>query len=78
MAGCTIIVYFWLPETRGRSPAELDILFNERIPARKFKSKRLHVPGVRLGICTNPFSHCIGYVVNTDSLIREQKTMTDC
>jgi hypothetical protein len=47
MAGSIVIVYFWLPETKGRSPAELDILFNERVPARKFKGKR----ECMLGLC---------------------------
>ena len=37
MLGCTIITYFCLPETKGRSPAELDIMFEAGLPARKFK-----------------------------------------
>lgn len=40
-AGFTAILlvwsYFRLPETRGRSFDELDILFAKRVPARKFK-----------------------------------------
>lgn len=33
-----ISMYFWLPETKGRSPAELDAMFEARVPARQFKS----------------------------------------
>jgi MFS transporter, SP family, general alpha glucoside:H+ symporter len=35
---CWIIAYFCLPELKGRSYRESDILFNRRIPARKFKT----------------------------------------
>lgn len=35
---CAIWTYFRLPEPKGRTYAELDILFEERVPARKFKS----------------------------------------
>lgn len=34
---CTIWAYFRLPEMKGRSYRELDILFERRIPARNFK-----------------------------------------
>ncbi|EGU75106.1 general substrate transporter [Fusarium oxysporum f. sp. albedinis] len=37
MAGCIIITYLYLPETKGRTPAELDAMFEARVPARKFK-----------------------------------------
>jgi SP family general alpha glucoside:H+ symporter-like MFS transporter len=30
--------YFRLPETKGRSAAELDVLFERNIPARKFRT----------------------------------------
>lgn len=33
-----IWTYFRLPEPKGRSYGELDILFDKRIPARKFKT----------------------------------------
>lgn len=36
-----ILTYLYLPETRGRSSAELDEMFALRIPARKFRSKYL-------------------------------------
>ena len=39
MLGCTIIIYFYLPETKGRSPAEIDEMFEARVPARKWKCK---------------------------------------
>ncbi|CAK9783938.1 unnamed protein product [Cutaneotrichosporon oleaginosum] len=35
---CTIWCFFRLPEMKGRSYRELDILFERRIPARKFRS----------------------------------------
>ncbi|KAG7122706.1 Maltose permease MAL31 like protein [Verticillium longisporum] len=31
----------WLPETQGRSYEELDLLFHEEVPARKFKLTRV-------------------------------------
>lgn len=43
MAGCIIITYLYLPETKGRTPAELDAMFEARVPARKFKGKK-HAP----------------------------------
>ncbi|EFX04092.1 maltose permease [Grosmannia clavigera kw1407] len=35
---CWVMAYFFLPELKGRSYREIDILFNRRLPARKFKS----------------------------------------
>ena len=35
---CFLSAYFFLPELKGRSYREVDILFNRRIQARKFKS----------------------------------------
>ncbi|PYH97632.1 general substrate transporter, partial [Aspergillus ellipticus CBS 707.79] len=35
---CWITAYFFLPELKGRSYRESDILFNRKTPARKFKS----------------------------------------
>ncbi|KAL5331391.1 hypothetical protein ACEPPN_000921 [Leptodophora sp. 'Broadleaf-Isolate-01'] len=34
---CIILTFFFLPETKDRSPAELDEMFNAGVPARKFK-----------------------------------------
>lgn len=34
----SIWAYWRLPETKGRTFEELDILFAKRVPARKFKS----------------------------------------
>jgi SP family general alpha glucoside:H+ symporter-like MFS transporter len=34
---CTVWTYFLLPEPKGRSYAEMDILFEARIGARKFR-----------------------------------------
>lgn len=36
---CLVVVYFCLPETKGRTPAELDYMFENKVPARQFKSK---------------------------------------
>lgn len=36
-----VLTYLYLPETRGRSSAELDEMFALRLPARKFRSKYL-------------------------------------
>jgi SP family general alpha glucoside:H+ symporter-like MFS transporter len=35
---CFVYAYFRLPETKGRSYAELEVLFEKKISARKFKS----------------------------------------
>lgn len=46
--GCTAIVcwlgaFFFLPELKHRSYREIDILFNRKVPARKFKSTVIDV-----------------------------------
>ncbi|KAH7070004.1 general substrate transporter [Paraphoma chrysanthemicola] len=38
MLGCIIVVYIWFPETKGRTPAELDEMFEARVSARQFKN----------------------------------------
>lgn len=38
---CFVWTYFRLPEPKGRTYAELDILFEQRISARKFKSTKV-------------------------------------
>lgn len=40
---CIVYVYFRLPEPRGRTFAELDVLFEKRISARKFASTEVDV-----------------------------------
>lgn len=35
---CFIWTFFRLPEPKGRSYAELDVLFEEKVSARKFKN----------------------------------------
>ncbi|PSR79887.1 maltose permease [Coniella lustricola] len=35
---CWVTAYFFLPELKHRSYREIDILFNRKVPARKFKS----------------------------------------
>lgn len=38
---CLVWAYFRVPETAGRTYEELDLLFDQRVPARKFKGYRL-------------------------------------
>ncbi|ODV67862.1 sugar transporter [Hyphopichia burtonii NRRL Y-1933] len=40
---CAIYCWFDLPETKNRTFAELDILFNTGVPARKFKKTQVNV-----------------------------------
>ncbi|GAB7353361.1 hypothetical protein MBLNU459_g3844t1 [Dothideomycetes sp. NU459] len=40
---CWVMAYFFLPELKHRSYRELDILFNRRVPARKFKATVIDV-----------------------------------
>lgn len=40
---CFVSAYFGLPELKDRSYRELDILFNRKVPARKFKSTVIDV-----------------------------------
>jgi hypothetical protein len=37
MAACVVVTWAFLPETRGRTPAELDEMFGAELPAREFK-----------------------------------------
>lgn len=41
---CIVITYLWFPETKGRTPAELDAMFEAKVPARKFKGKKTFLP----------------------------------
>ena len=38
---CYVWAYFRVPETMGRTYEELDLLFDKKVPARKFKGYRL-------------------------------------
>ena len=40
---CWVMAYFFLPELKHRSYREADILFNRKVPARKFKSTVIDV-----------------------------------
>ena len=40
-AACLVWAFFRLPETKDRSPAEIDMLFEQRIPVRKWATVRL-------------------------------------
>ncbi|RAO69146.1 uncharacterized protein BHQ10_005158 [Talaromyces amestolkiae] len=35
---CLVLIYLWVPDVTGRTYAQLDELFERRIPARKFKT----------------------------------------
>lgn len=51
--GCVMVwVYFRLPEPRGRTYGELDLLFEHRVSARKFKSTKVDPYGQRSSIVT--------------------------
>lgn len=38
---CLIVAYFYLPEMRGRSYREIDIMFKRKIPARKWRKTEI-------------------------------------
>ncbi|KAJ5118198.1 general substrate transporter [Penicillium atrosanguineum] len=40
---CLVTAYFFLPEMKGRSYREIDILFNRHVPARKWKETEVDV-----------------------------------
>ncbi len=40
---CLITAYFYLPEMKGLSYREIDIMFKRRIPARKWKKTQLDI-----------------------------------
>lgn len=40
---CYVTAYFCLPEMKGRSYRELDILFRRRVPARQFSKTVIDV-----------------------------------
>jgi SP family general alpha glucoside:H+ symporter-like MFS transporter len=42
-AMCVLWIYFRLPEPKGRTYAEMDILFKHRVSARKFKDIKLDI-----------------------------------
>ncbi|WPG98247.1 sugar porter family MFS transporter, protein [Acrodontium crateriforme] len=62
---CAIWTFFRLPEPKGRSYAEMDILFEAKVPARKFKytsvenfsSDSAHVSGADLSAEKNALHH---------------------
>jgi len=40
---CLITAYFYLPEMKGLSYREIDIMFKRRVPARKWKETVLDI-----------------------------------
>ena len=40
---CLVTAYFYLPEMKGLSYREIDILFKRKVPARKWKDTTLDV-----------------------------------
>lgn len=45
---CVVWIYFRVPEPKGRSYGELDILFENKVPARKFKSTSVDIVSLPL------------------------------
>jgi SP family sugar:H+ symporter-like MFS transporter len=43
MLFCIIVTYFYLPETKDRSAAALDVMFAAKVPARKFKCEYSYI-----------------------------------
>ena len=42
---CIAWCFFRLPETKDRTYAELSVLFDDRVPARKFATTAVHLNG---------------------------------
>ncbi|KFX87731.1 hypothetical protein O988_09314 [Pseudogymnoascus sp. VKM F-3808] len=40
---CLVTAYFYLPEMKGRSYREIDILFNRKVPARQWKKTEIDI-----------------------------------
>lgn len=40
---CLVVAYFGLPEMKGRSYREIDIMFKRKIPARQWKKTEIDV-----------------------------------
>jgi hypothetical protein len=40
---CTIYCFFCMPETKGRTFEELDILFERQVPSRRFKHSKVDI-----------------------------------
>lgn len=52
MALVSVITYLYLPETKGRSAAELDEMFEARVPARQFKGMCFSTPYTKAQLLT--------------------------
>lgn len=39
---CLVVAYFYLPEMKGRSYREIDIMFKRKIPARQWRKTEIH------------------------------------
>lgn len=51
---CTIWVFFRLPEPKGRTYGDLDTLFEQRVPARKFKGTIVNIAKVDIDRNSDP------------------------
>lgn len=40
---CFAMAWYWLPEMKGRSYREIDILFNRRVQARKWSKTTIDI-----------------------------------
>ena len=45
-----LITYFILPETKDRTTAEIDLLFEKKVSARKFAKTHVHASEVATGV----------------------------
>lgn len=40
---CWVMAYFYIPEMKGRSYREIDIMFNRKIPARQWRDTTIDI-----------------------------------
>lgn len=50
---CLVWAYFQLPEFKGRSQVDIDMLFAAKVPAREWKDYQLKGIGVTDGVVTD-------------------------
>ena len=48
---CNIWCWFRLPETKDRTFGEIDVMFENRVPARKFKYTKVDGLFLRISLC---------------------------
>lgn len=55
---CIVWIYFRLPEPKGRTYGELDILFENKVPARKFAQTSVDIVSLALCLQVMPYTDC--------------------